>query len=345
MDEWQLRTVPQSCQNVSKAGSTPETEPLLGVPGIVNATNTRRECPTSLGIQAGSMRKIAGDHRGRIALQFPCVSTLKGGSGAKNKRVEAQCRRTVQRDKMRLGSILNRQTTIQELVGLKILSCQLAMGVVVLREESPRPEHHACNSMLSGVESAQPFGGELSHPIDIARSQGTDRLIDPDRGIPRFIADGITDHQRGGRGEDEAIVSGFPCGFQQVEGAGDIYIDEGLRRMARDIWLVKSASVDNRLDAAAEGTVDGCSVRNRSNYVGVGAWSDIETRDVVTEFSQPWRKKSAEPSGGAGKEDMHVAILPLAASGCNPPAKPAEAAIQIETLPVNFDVQSGALAI
>lgn len=67
--------------------------------------------------------------------------------------------------------------------------------------------------------------------------------------------------------------------------------------------------MDNRVDTTAEGSVNCRAVRNRSNYLGIGAGRDIETGDGVARVPQSWREKPAEPSGRAGEEYMHEAIL------------------------------------
>ena len=47
------------------------------------------------------------------------------------------------------------------------------------------------------------------------------------------------------------------CCLEQVQGPGDIGVDEGPGRMAGDVRLVKRAGVDDRLDAMfAEDPVD-----------------------------------------------------------------------------------------
>ena len=71
--------------------------------------------------------------------------------------------------------------------------------------------------------------------------------------------------------------------LQQVERAGHVGIDKGRPRMARDIRLVERRGMDHRFDAMArEGALDHCSLRHRTDEMGVGAGRDVQAdRDVV----------------------------------------------------------------
>ena len=154
--------------------------------------------------------------------------------------------------------------------------------------------------------AAERLGGELGHAVDVARR----RRRNPRRARPlrrsAAGADRLGDHQRGGRGEQEAVVAGGDRGFEQIAGALDIDLMEGRFGVADDVRLVQRAGVDHRLDAMlAEQPVDQGPVRDRAEHVGVGARRDVEPGHRVAGGAQPRGEEPAEPAGGAGQEDAH----------------------------------------
>ena len=157
---------------------------------------------------------------------------------------------------MRLGGILDRQPAEQELVGLGVVA-RLLDGVrhVVLLGEEPRGAQDHDRQLVQMVEQpAQLLGGALGDAVDVARLERPQRLVDPHRlrGTAGFaVADLLRDHQRGGRGEDEAVdLRARRDGLlEEVERALHVHRHE-LRIVVRlDVRLVARRAVHDRLDA------------------------------------------------------------------------------------------------
>src|SRR3546814_9349304 len=84
------------------------------------------------------------------------------------------------------------------------------------------------------------FRRELGDAIDVARLDRTEIFVHPPRA--RFARAGTNigaHHQRSGRGEKEAIIARRDRRFDQVQRDRHIDIDEGLPRIADDVWLVQ----------------------------------------------------------------------------------------------------------
>ena len=106
-------------------------------------------------------------------------------------------------------------------------------------------------AVVAAVEAAELLGGELGRAVDVARLERRETLVEPEgaAGAARLAgADCLGDHQRGGRGEDEAVDAGRARRLEQVQRAGDVDVDEGLRRIADDVGLVQRAGMDDGVD-------------------------------------------------------------------------------------------------
>ena len=72
-------------------------------------------------------------------------------------------------------------------------------------------------------------------------------------------------------------MAGRDRSLEQVQGPGDIGVDEGLRRVTCDVGLVESAGMNDGLDAMiGEGAVDEAAVGDGSEDLGLGAGRDVQ---------------------------------------------------------------------
>jgi hypothetical protein len=102
-------------------------------------------------------------------------------------------------------------------------------------------------------------------------------------------------------------VPGLGRGFEQIERAGDVDVDKGLHREARDIWFVQRAGMDDGFDAVVrEDSLDQRPVRDRSDDLRVGARRNIEAGDAMTGRAQPRREETAKPTRRTGEEYAHA---------------------------------------
>ncbi len=124
--------------------------------------------------------------------------------------------------------------------------------------------------------------------------------------VGAFVADRLADHQRGGRGEDEAVVPRRHRRFEQVQRAGHIGVDERLARITGDVRLVQRAAMDHRLDAIIrEGPIDQRPIGNGAHNLGIRARRDVEADDLMPRLAQHRREEPSEPSRRAGEQDAH----------------------------------------
>jgi len=76
--------------------------------------------------------------------------------------------------------------------------------------------------------------------------------------------------------------------------------------MARDIRLVERRRMDHRFDAMArEGALDHCSLRHRTDDMGVGAGRDVQADRDMAGGMESGSKEPAEPPRGTGEQNAH----------------------------------------
>ena len=163
--------------------------------------------------------------------------------------------------------------------------------------------------VLAMRSAAKLLGRELGDAVDVARRRRSEFLVEPDRRVaPRAAgADRLGDHQRGRRGEDEAVVARRDRRFEQVARAVDIDLDE---RPAPDSGRCPACAARRR------GSPPRCHARRRSarpapdrrpsrppRVSGPGATSRPD--DLMPRLAQARREEAAEPAGGAGQQDAH----------------------------------------
>ena len=169
---------------------------------------------------------------------------------------------------MRVGAILDRQSAIQKLVGLQVEAADVAMRVVVLGKEPGRAQDHAGELVLQMMHAAQAFRRKLGDAVNVARLQRTGAFVEKHRRAARLVANGLRDHQRGRRGEDEA-GAGRRGRLEQVERSRDVGVDESLGGKARDVRLVQRARMHHRIDGeVAENLFDQRTVGDRADDIG-----------------------------------------------------------------------------
>ena len=113
---------------------------------------------------------------------------------------------------MGVGGVLDRQPPVEELVRLDVRAGQVAVGVVLLGEEAAGAQHDDRHAAIPVGEPAEMLGGELGDAVDVARRERAELLVEPESapGAAGLAgADLLGDHQRGRRGEDEAVVPGL----------------------------------------------------------------------------------------------------------------------------------------
>ena len=196
-----------------------------------------------------------------------------------------------------------------KLVGLQVRTGQLAMGVVLLRKEATRAQDHAVQPVFEIVKLAQPLGSELGHSVDVPRSERAGALVEPDGGGTCLLPNGLRNHQRRGRGEDEPVMTRSHRRLQQVEGAGHIDFDKGLRRNARSIGFMKGAGMDDGLDTMVRAGALHQRPSHRPDNLCIGSGRDIEPDHGMTDRAEAGCEEPAEPSRRAGEKNAHHATL------------------------------------
>src|SRR5205085_11016759 len=125
--------------------------------------------------------------------------------------------RLCQRDDVRVRRVLDGKAAVQELVRLDIEASGKAVRVVVLREETPGAEDNQGHAGFSMGAATELLGLDLGDAVNVARGKRPEILVQPGRRLCAARlpgADRLRDHQRGGRGEQEAVVPGFGTGFE-----------------------------------------------------------------------------------------------------------------------------------
>ena len=229
---------------------------------------------------------MTGDDRRRVLDQRRRILPGKGRRRGDDIGAEADLRRLRQRGEMGLGGILDGQPAIEELVGLDVRAGQVAMGVVVLGEEAPGAQDDHRQAVGAAVEAAEMLGGELGRAVDVARLERRKVFVEPEgaAGAARLAgANRLGDHQRGGRGEDEAADAGRARRLEQVQRAGDVDVDEGLGRIADDVGLVQRAGMDDGVDRLLlEQPLDEQPLGDRADHLRI---------------SRPARRRGRSPHG------------------------------------------------
>ena len=153
---------------------TPKAEDVFRPAAIADPTNAGRQPPASLPVESRRVREMTRHHARRVMFERCRLRARKRRRRRDHQNVEPDRRRTLQRQHERQGGILDSQAAMQKFVRLQIRTGQIAMRVVVLREESRRARHNAAQSALKTMQPTSPLGGEFSDAIYIARSNRPD---------------------------------------------------------------------------------------------------------------------------------------------------------------------------
>ncbi len=136
------------------------------------------------------------------------------------------------------------------------------------------------------------------------------------RGAAGFaVADLLRDHQRGGRGEDEAVDLRARRHrlLEEVERALHVHRHE-LRIVVRlDVRLVARRGMHDRLDAmVAHEMAHQRAIDHRAHDLGGRAGLGIEAHDLVAVAHEPRHQGLAEPARRTRHQDVHRRSLPPA---------------------------------
>ena len=227
-----------------------------GLARVIDAVDGVEHRPAAPGIELAIVREVARHHRRRVAISVAAVGRRERRHGRDDEGVEADLLRLGQRHDMGIGCVLDGEPAEQELVGLGVLA-RLDDGVrhVVFLGEEARGAQDQDRQLVQMVEQpAQLLGGALGDAVDVARLERRERLVDPDRlpGAARpAVADLLRDHQRGGRGEDEAVDLRARRHrlLEEVERALHVHRHELRIVVGLDMRLVARRGMDDGLDA------------------------------------------------------------------------------------------------
>ena len=103
--------------------------------------------------------------------------------------------------------------------------------------------------------------------------------------------------------------------LQQVERAGDVNFDEGLRGRPDNVRLMQRTSVDDRIDAMIrEGAFHHCPIGDRADNMRIAARHNVEAGDCMTGRAETRCQESTEPPRRAGEENKRYPRCTLAAA-------------------------------
>jgi hypothetical protein len=114
---------------------------------------------------------------GASRLSSGASARRKGVGGEEDEEVEAELRGAAHGVEVRFGRVLHRQAAVQKFVGLHVLAGELAVSIVLLREEAAGAEDHAGQALVGGVEAAKLLRRALRHAVDVAGLQRAARLV------------------------------------------------------------------------------------------------------------------------------------------------------------------------
>ena len=171
------------------------------------------------------------------------------------------------------------------------------MRVVVFGKEPAGAQNRDIEPVGAVGLPTQRLGGELGQAVNVARRRRR-ILVEPGGLRERAGAERFRDHQRSGRGKDEAVVARRDRGVEQVSCPLDVDRLERAFGVADDVRLVQSAGVNHRFDAVlAERALDQRLVGDRSDHCRVRARRDVQAGHLMTHRTQPRREKAAKPPG------------------------------------------------
>jgi hypothetical protein len=249
MSEGQRHLIAQCLKQDGEVGPAAEAEFSFDECGVLDPADARRQQPATPGVERCGVREVPGDDGRSVSLERHGVLRPERRRCRDDVEPEADPRRLLQSSQMGGSTVLHGQAAVEELVRLHVLAGELAVGVVVLREEAHGPEHDDVQSMLVMCEAAELLRRELGHPVDIARPQRRNCLIEPHSRATLLSPDAVRDHQRGRRGENETRDAVARRRFEQCRRSRDVDVDEGAGLMALDVGLVKRGGVDHAVEA------------------------------------------------------------------------------------------------
>ena len=177
-------------------------------------------------------------------------SARKRRGGADDVAAEADLRRALQREQVRVDGVLEVHPAVEQLVDLQVevvIRRPRVVAVVVLGEEARGAQDQAGQAVVAPDELAQVLGRGLGDAVDVARHRG-DVLGDPRRGALGRRGQGAAEGARGAR-EQKAADPGRHRLLEQVERAGDVRVHELTAAVRADVRLVQGGRVDDRVDA------------------------------------------------------------------------------------------------
>src|SRR5260221_788089 len=114
----------------------------------------------------------------------------------------------------------------------------------------------------------------------------------------------------------------MPCcngRLQQIERPGHVDVHKSPRRKSVDIRLMERTGMDDRFNVVVgKGTIDCGPVLDRTDDVGVNAWSHVEANDCMAAGAELRREETAQPARRSGEQNAHC--LPFVRSSRSRPA-------------------------
>jgi len=153
------------------------------------------------------------------------------------------------------------------------------------------------------------LGRKLGHAIDVARL-GRHRLGQPG-GLARTALEAVAyrlrDHQRGGRGEDEALHAARHRGVEKVQRALHVGGDEIAVGAALYIGLVQRAAVKDGFDSIIpDRPHDQIAIGDRADHLRFHRRNRIEANHLMTKRAQARRQRAAQPTRRSREQDSHA---------------------------------------
>ena len=133
---------------------------------------------------------------------------------------------------------------------------------------------------------------------------GVDVLGDPGRRLAGRAQERLAEDAGGAR-EDEGADTRRDRLLEQIEGAGDVGVDEFLPAVGHDMGLVQGGGVDDRLHSR-RASGDEIPVDDRSDMGREGRVDDVDGHDIVPGVPQRPDQRLAEMTGTPGDQNSHA---------------------------------------
>ena len=217
---------------------------------VVDAVDARKHAPAAPRIFVFPSRRAQAHDRRRIDAQARAILRQERRRRADDVFAEADRRRPLDREEMRVDDVLDRDAAKQIFVRLGVVvGIGLARRriVVLFRKEARGPEHDRRQALVAVKQLAEVLGRGLGHAVDVLRDR-RDALVDPGRGLTGRRFQRVA-KRACRRGHDEGADASARRLLEQGQRAANIGLDEGLTRMGRDMRLVQRRGMQDRVDA------------------------------------------------------------------------------------------------